>query len=687
MRILFAFIGLLFTFATFAQSKVDSLLRLCEKADDVQKTAIYIQLSKITTQDSALSNSYNKKAFQLAVANNLIAEQAKSTYQSGKILFTARDFTGAIKYYEKALPLYLQVNDTASMTTCYSYIGIANFNLSKSKEAIASYLEGLKLSKNDPDYSAELLANIGLVHDELGNFNEAIVYYRKALEINQAIKDTGSMAIDFDYLGISYSRLKMPDSSLINYHKALYFFKKIEKEDRYALSLSNIAWVLTSFPDSLGKSLSYFNMAWKKFQELGWVHYEPDILQGTALVLRKQGKYKEAVSKLNRSLQLAHKFKRELALKQQLYLALSEVHQKMGNYKLALDNHILFSLYTDSVAEKSKVSQIANLEKQYETEKKENEIIRLQARQELTDVQLEKNKQLKQLAFITASLLLIFVFFVLFRYFDKIRVNKELEAKNKQIEESENELRIINAAKNKFFSIIAHDLKNPLHTIMGYSDLLSKDYGLFTDKERRKFAGDINQSTNSLFRLLQNLLEWSKAKTGNLKANPMEFELKRIIDNSLGVLRSMAENKQLNIQTKYDTELKIYADPLMIETVIRNLLNNAIKFTPENGHIEISALKLDNHINISIKDSGVGLSKEDIQNLFKIDSKVKRKGTNQEDGSGLGLILCQEFVEMNSGSISVISSPGKGSTFIITLPAFWGVTLAQKIKTKQQASA
>jgi signal transduction histidine kinase len=687
MRLIIIFIILIINTQVSTQSPIDSLLQRCEKANDIQKIDIYLQLSKLTIKDSALSNSYNKRAFQLAVANKLIAEQAKSIYQSGKILYTARNFTDAIPQYRKALELYGQLNDTVGMTTCYRYIGISNFNLSKSKEAIASYLEGLKLAKRDLDYTAEQLGNIGLVHNEMDNMNEAISYFRQALSINQSIRDTGSMAIDYDYLGATYSRMKMPDSALVNYYKALHFFRKIRKDDRYAISLSNMAWILPNYPDSLNKAISYFNQAWEKFKDLGWVHYEANIQFGIANILSKQGKIDESIQAYKKSIQLANQYKRELFLKKQIYQGLSEVYQKKGDYKNALDYQILCSQYKDSITEKQKLDQIANLEKQYETEKKENEIIRLQAKQELTSVQLAKNKELKQLAFITVCLLLVFVFFVLFRYFDKIKVNRELEEKNRQIEKSENELRNINAAKNKFFSIIAHDLKNPLHTIMGYSDLLSKDYELFTDEERRKFAGDINQSTNSLFRLLQNLLEWSKAKTGNLKPKPMELELKRIIDNSMGILRSMAENKRLSILSNIDADLKLYSDPLMIETVIRNLVNNAIKFTPENGRIEISAFKQDNNIKISIKDTGVGLTEDELQNLFKIDSKVKRKGTNQEDGSGLGLILCQEFVEMNSGSLSVISNPGKGSTFIITLPAREGAILEEELQTKQQASA
>ncbi|MBV5313851.1 MAG: tetratricopeptide repeat protein [Prolixibacteraceae bacterium] len=670
MRILLVFcFCLVFIPITFAQNQVDSLLRLCEKVDDLQKTGIYLQLSRITMQDSALSNSYNKKAFALAVANKQLPEQAKSVYYSAKIYFTARDFTTAIQLYQRALPLFRQLNDTMNMTTCYSYIGISNFNMSKSKEAIASYLEGLKLSKNDPDYSAELLANIGLVHDEMDNFSEAISYYKQALSLNQSIRDTGSMAIDYDYLGASYARMKMPDSAVVNYHKALYLFKKIGKDDRYAVSLSNIATVFPNYPDSLDKAISYFNMAWKKFQELGWLHYEADIQQGIANVLMKQGKYEEAIKVYNNSLRLAQKYKRELLLKKLIYLGLSEVYQKNRNYKQALENHILYSQYNDSVVEEQKFKQIANLEKQYETEKKENEIIRLQARQELTNIQLSKNKQLKLLGFVTASLLLVLVLYILAKFFEKKKSNEILEEKNRQIEKSEQELLVLNAAKNKFFSIIAHDLKNPFHNVMGYSYLLSKDYDRFTEEERRKFAIDINQSTTNIFRLLQNLLEWARSQTGRLTFTPANLEFRQTLDKALSVLNSLAQQKNITIKTNYDENLQIFADSLMIETVMRNLINNAIKFTPENGSIEISAEQLSDEVKICVRDTGIGITEEDIQNLFRIDSKVKRKGTNDEDGSGLGLILCKEFVDKNKGRIWAKRNEDIGSTFLFTVPA------------------
>ncbi|MDD2305656.1 MAG: tetratricopeptide repeat-containing sensor histidine kinase [Prolixibacteraceae bacterium] len=669
MRLLYVFIGLLFATTTSGQTKVDSLLSLCEKASNVQKTTIYLELVNATVKDSSLSNRYNKKAFELAVANKQLPEQATSVYYSARILYTARDFTEAIKKYQKALEMYRQLNDTSGMTKCYRYIGISNFNMSRSKEAIASYLEGIKLAKRDLDYTAELLGNIGLVHNEMDNVNEAISYFRKAININQTIHDTASLAIDYDYLGATYSRMKMPDSSLINYHKALYLFKKVRQDDRYAVSLSNMAWILPNYPDSLNSAINYFNLAWRKFQELGWLHYEPNIQFGIANILGKQGKLDESISAYKKSIQLANQFKRELFLKKQLYQGLSEVYQKKGDYKHALEYRILSSQYNDSITEKQKLDQIANLEKQYETEKKQNEIIRLQAQQDLTDVQLQKNRQLKILGFVTAALLLIFVFYVLIRYYDKIKLNQLLEQKNKTIEQSENELKVLNASKNKFFSIIAHDLKNPFHTVMGYSWLLSKDYEHFTEDERRKFASDIHHSTNNIFRLLQNLLEWSRSQTGRLIFSPRNIEFKKIIENSVSVLRSLAEQKNIEIKIEYDNDLILFADPLMIETVLRNLINNAIKFTPENGLIEVSAIQITDQISICVKDSGIGISEEDARNLFQIDSTVKRKGTNNEDGSGLGLILCKEFVYKNNGTIWVNSSPGVGSSFYFTIPA------------------
>jgi signal transduction histidine kinase len=450
---------------------------------------------------------------------------------------------------------------------------------------------------------------------------------------------------------------------------AYRLFGKLGKTGYQNIALTNIATLYPNYPDSLDKAIITFNQASIKFKELGWNQFEPEIRQGIGLVYAKKGKYKEALNAFQESLNLTDKFKKGFAMKRANYLEIAKTYKLMGDYKTALKYHELFVQYNDSMVQKEKYEQIINLEKQYETEKKQNEINQLQARHILTDIQLRKNKQLKTLGFVTASLLLVLILFVLNRYLDKAKSNKLLESKNRMIEKSENELRVLNASKNKFFSIIAHDLKNPFHTVMGYSYLLSKDYNNFTEEERRKFADDIHHSTNNIFRLLQNLLEWSRSQTGRLTFNPREIELKQIVDNSVSVLRSLADQKNIRIEMSFSHNLMLFADPQMIETVLRNLVNNAIKFTPENGLIKVEATQTDGQITICVKDSGIGISDEDAKNLFKIDSTVKRKGTNNEDGSGLGLILCREFVAKNNGNIWVNSKAGEGSSFFFTVPA------------------
>ena len=669
MRLLSFFITLLFALNSFSQAKIDSLLQLCEKAPDSKKAALYLELSLNLRTDSAKSNSYVRQALKLAEKQKQLPEQAKAIYYLGENNYYSREYSKAIPQYEKAVALFESLKDSFNVTNCYNSIGLCYHLMYQGDKAISQFIKALRTCENDKEYTADILSNIAMAHAKMNNHRDAITYYKRALNLNTLIKDSASMAVNYNGLGNTYTNMDRPDSAIVNFRMAYNLFGKLGKTGYQNIALTNIATLYPNYPDSLDKAIISFNQASIKFKELGWNQFDPDIKHGIGLVYAKKGRYKEALDAFRESLILTDKFKKGFELKRTNYLEISKTYKLMGDYKSALKYHELFVQYNDSMVQKEKYEQIVNLEKQYETEKKQNEINQLQARHILTDIQLRKNKQLKTLGFVTICLLLIFVLYVLTKYYDKIKVNHLLETKNKTIEQSENELRRLNAAKNKFFSIIAHDLKNPFHTVMGYSYLLSHEYNSFTEEERRKFADDIHHSTNNIFRLLQNLLEWSRSQTGRLIFTPREIELKLVVDNSVNVLRSLANQKNIRIEINLDQNLKLFADPQMIETVLRNLVNNAIKFTPENGQIKIEACQTDGQITVSVKDSGIGISAEDAQNLFKIDSTVKRKGTNNEDGSGLGLILCREFVTKNNGNIWVCSTAGEGSSFFFTVPS------------------
>ena len=233
---------------------------------------------------------------------------------------------------------------------------------------------------------------------------------------------------------------------------------------------------------------------------------------------------------------------------------------------------------------------------------------------------------------------------------------------------SQNELIAANASKDKFFSIIAHDLKNPFNGIIGLSTLLVDDFDSFPVEEQKEFILDIKTTAENTFRLLQNLLEWSQTQIGKIHFEPTQFMLGAITTEIVDLVKTSAANKNINLESDIPPEIRVYADKNMINTVIRNLLLNAVKFTRNGGRISLSARKINNVVEIAVADNGVGISPEQFKKLFCIDCNVVSYGTEGEQGTGLGLILCKEFVEKNSGMIRVESEVGVGSTFTISLP-------------------
>lgn len=244
-----------------------------------------------------------------------------------------------------------------------------------------------------------------------------------------------------------------------------------------------------------------------------------------------------------------------------------------------------------------------------------------------------------------------------------IRKRAEME-----LQKSEKELRIANATKDKFFSIIAHDLKNPFNSILGFSKLLLEQIDEPDHTKINEFAHAIHSSGKNAYRLLENLLEWSRSQTGTLKFKPESFLINQLIQDTLILCRHHADAKNIYIQQQVPDQLTAFADKNMIQTVVRNLLTNAIKFTNPQGQITITAAIITDQIRLTISDNGIGMPPKTMDALFNIHEKSSAPGTENEPGTGLGLILCKEFIEKHGGSIEVESEPGLGSHFSFSLP-------------------
>ncbi len=240
---------------------------------------------------------------------------------------------------------------------------------------------------------------------------------------------------------------------------------------------------------------------------------------------------------------------------------------------------------------------------------------------------------------------------------------------NARLTESEEKLQELNASKDRFFSIIAHDLKGPFQGLLGYSELLSRDIDMLSQEDIKDFAESLNNSAKQLFKLLENLLQWSRIQRGVIEYNPNDFQIKMIADMNLSLIEGRARQKGIKLENDISSDVYCYADENMTNTVIRNLMSNAVKFTRKGQAIGIRSSEInDNFVTIEVYDTGIGMSKEAQEKLFRIDQAYTTPGTDNEQGTGLGLILCKELIEKNKGSIRVSSEEGKGTSFFLRIP-------------------
>jgi PAS domain S-box-containing protein len=246
------------------------------------------------------------------------------------------------------------------------------------------------------------------------------------------------------------------------------------------------------------------------------------------------------------------------------------------------------------------------------------------------------------------------------------------EKKNAEVQilNQNNELRELNATKDKFFTIIAHDLRNPFNGMLALSMLLLKNYEEYESNQVKELLDLINQSAERGVKLLENLLEWSRAQTGKIAYTPEKFNLADLLNQSISLLANQAEKKKIQIRSLVPADLEVYADKNMIFTVLRNLISNSIKFTFKDGDISIDASTIEGgFVKVTVRDNGMGIMPEYQELLFKLARNFSTRGTANESGTGLGLILCKDFIDKNGGTIWVESVYEKGSDFIFTIPS------------------
>jgi signal transduction histidine kinase len=621
------------------------------------------------------SIEYATRLYNIHNTNNEELAAGKALKQIASSYYGLSKFIEAKDYYSRALDIFKKHQYFEGIAQTLGEIARILGHWGEYDEALSKHQEALRFYEEigDDVGIAEAYTGMGMIYQELGSHENAFDHYRKALDIYENLGQTYDIVNLTLHIGDIYLQKNLYDKALEYYFKADEIGREINNKKLKAITLSNIGEAYNLKGDYL-KALDFQQRSLVLKEEIGDKMRLAVTYTEMGLIYSNVEEYDKSLDYLNKGLLLAEELNFKYHINKS-HKSLSEVYEKIGNEKLALENYKQYIDGRDQIYTEESKQTIAELQTKYQLERKEKENERLRHSQQLIGARI-KNQQL-MIGFVLFILLGSFVLSLILhgRYQQNQKLNIQLSLKNKQVEEQQKNVESLNAelkeannTKDKFFSIVAHDLKNPFNSLLVLSKLLLDDYDSFTNEERKQFISQINSSAENTYSLLQNLLEWARTQSGKSEIIKERINLSSLSREAIDLLNPVARGKKITISSNVPAELTAYADKNMISTVLLNLVSNAVKFTPQKGRIEVLAYEKNNHIEVEVVDSGVGISANNIPKLFKPDEKFYTEGTDKEKGTGLGLILCKEFIEKNEGEIWVESQEGIGSQFHFSLP-------------------
>jgi signal transduction histidine kinase len=559
---------------------------------------------------------------------HLKKEQIFTYLAMARVFEEVGDYGKSAEFLQQARSLNDSHTDPVLLALILNESGRVNAAQGKIEEAFENYELLLEYAEQlrQPGREADALFHLGRLQTSQRKYKEALDNHKKALALRRSTKDKNGEAASLNEIGELYRAMKNQERALANHVAAL----EIREAQR----------------DQRGLAESYNN--------IGVLYYQ-------------QKNFKRAIANLELALQSGQEAQVQNQIRKS-YDYLSQCYKELKEYKKALEYRESFQAIHEFIQNDKNEHQLLETQNRYVIEKKESEIDQLESIRKEREQKIEDQRNLNILLFIIIGVGVIFVLLILYFFFANRRANKRLKAANITVQNQNKELTDLNATKDKFFSIIGHDLKGPLNSLTSFSGLLINHTDSLSKEEIKMLAKDLDKSLKNLFALLENLLEWSRSQTGAIEFKPEVFDLATLLEENKELLKAQAQNKKINIVYTKTKEVNVNAHKQSINTVVRNLIANAIKFTPEEGTIRLNATPAEDEVMVSIEDNGVGIPADVLEKLFRIDTKHSTKGTADEKGTGLGLILCKEFIEKNGGNIGVRSEVGRGSIFYFTLP-------------------
>ena len=564
------------------------------------------------------------------------------------------DFKAAEKAYNqfKALEQSAKI-DSNSLGKIYNDIGALYLRFNDNVQGLENLLQAYKIRSTIKDKNiGSTLNNIAYVYTRLNDYKTATKYLNESLNLRRAQKDTtGTMSV-LNNLGGIYGYQGNYEDALKSFEEVLALAKKLDNQHMIGYSYGNIGDVYIN-QEKYEAAIQYLEKQLAINQELG----EKD-MQCNALI-----NLGESHTKLKQFPIAQSYYQQALVLSQSLgtmdnvikaYQHLAILFEKKGDYKAALENTKRYRALSDSISLAESKSKIDELRVQFDSYKTEQDNVLLQKENELQDAQIARYNTQR---FFWGSLalmlfILVILFIVLYQY--RTRTNKEL--------------RHINSSKDRLFALVAHDLKNPLSAFKSITQSLHENARNIDKEEIEYYLKRLYNASDKLYLLLQNLLEWALNENGKLPFHPSPIQAKDSIEEVDQLLLLSAAEKKISLLNEIPEGLELFTDDKMFKTVVRNLVSNAIKFSPKGEKIRIWSTIEPNFVVIHVKDSGIGISPEDQKKLFLATQDSSTIGNSKEKGTGLGLLLCKELVERQGGQLWVESSLKKGSTFSFSIP-------------------
>lgn len=523
-------------------------------------------------------------------------------------------------------------------------------------DAMQAYLEAAEVAYEIDNLiaAADAYSNIASLYTSSGDYSKSLEFYSKAQNLYEEEASPNRLAGFYINYGYATYKTQQYDSALRILEKAKYYSKKLGSDIHIAYTQANIALSLANKKEFqraeqqldsamavMRKSEDYYGLS-DCLIEMGGVYLDNDQVN-RAIKMLSQG-YDIAI---------------ENGLKEQVQNAaknLAQAYKNLGDIEKAFEYQSKYYTYRDSLINAEQIRKLADQRTEFEVGQKQAEVDLLTA---------EKRTQQIIIFSVTGGAILVIVLLgmVYKNYRDKNRINKILEDQKRQLEE-------LNNTKDKFFSIISHDLRGPVSAFAGISRLIKYSVQSKNTDDLTEIADHIDQTVDHLSGLLDNLLNWAMQQQGHFPYVPEKLDLTQLSNEIKGIFSTMAQGKNITLATEIENDIQLWADKNTTMTILRNLVNNALKFTEGGGKVSISAQEQGDMVEIKVSDTGVGMSEEKLNSLFKMDGKKSDFGTAGEKGLGLGLQLVYEFVEMNNGTIKVESEERKGTTFILKFPLF-----------------